>query len=101
MDFWTRRTESTDDRPQTTANHSITMMRNYGLWAVDCRPRLCGSERSEWRVVIDAPQPAADQMSCDEALALAAEPAVRLYRWDPPAVSLGLKHAGAPWGRAA
>ncbi len=40
---------------------------------------------------------AAEQMAIDERLAAAAQPAVRLFRWNRPAISLGLKQAPPPW----
>lgn len=47
-----------------------------------------------WRLIIDGPAPAARNMAVDEAMLEAAEaggapPTLRLYRWQPPAVSLG------------
>ena len=47
-----------------------------------------------WRLIIDGPARAARNMAVDEAMlraveAGAAPPTLRLYRWDPPAVSIG------------
>ncbi|WP_324669037.1 lipoate--protein ligase family protein [Geochorda subterranea] len=47
-----------------------------------------------WRLLVDPPGPAARNMAVDEAMLWAVEagiapPTLRLYRWDPPAVSLG------------
>jgi lipoate-protein ligase A len=50
---------------------------------------------AEWRLVddLDRARSATEQMAADEALldsvAAGAPPALRLYRWDPPALSLG------------
>ena len=38
-----------------------------------------------------------EQMACDERLALEAEPAVRLFTWHPPAISLGWKQPRPSW----
>lgn len=55
-----------------------------------------------WRLIIDPPDGAAWNMAVDEALLRAAErgtsgPVLRLYRWEPAAVSLGYFQE---WGRA-
>ena len=47
-----------------------------------------------WRLIVDGPAPAARNMAVDEAILSAVEageapPTLRLYRWAPPAVSLG------------
>ena len=47
-----------------------------------------------WRLLVDPPAPAARNMAVDEAMLWAVEsglapPTLRLYRWAPPAVSLG------------
>ena len=52
---------------------------------------------SEWRIIVDGPRPAAEQMARDEALAQEAAAAVRFYRWAPPAVSLGWKQPRPEW----
>ena len=51
----------------------------------------------EWRVIIDAPRPAAAQMVRDAALATETVPTLRLFRWDPPAISLGWKQPYPDW----
>ncbi len=48
----------------------------------------------EWRLIVDPPAAGAWNMAVDEALAEAVEagaspPLLRLYRWDPPCLSLG------------
>lgn len=40
---------------------------------------------------------AAEQMAIDERLAAAAQPNLRLFRWNRPAISLGLKQTPPPW----
>jgi lipoate-protein ligase A len=54
---------------------------------------------SRWRLVETGPRPGAWNMACDAALLAAAElpgfrPTLRLFAWDPPAVSLGHHQAG-------
>ena len=51
----------------------------------------------EWRVMVDGPCPAAEQMARDGTLAQEAAAAVRFYRWAPPAVSLGWKQKHPAW----
>jgi len=52
----------------------------------------------EWRVLApDWGQPAAQQMAFDERLAREAVPTVRLFLWNPPAVSLGRKQPCPEW----
>ena len=68
--------------------------------ASECRknrnvPRTLGSPN--WRVQVDAPRPAREQMSRDAALAAEAVPTLRLFRWDPPAMSLGWKQPYPEW----
>lgn len=56
----------------------------------------CGSLR--WRVIRDPPLPGHVNMARDHALALSLgtdEGALRLYRWDPPAVSFGRNEPAA------
>ncbi len=51
-----------------------------------------GPKVSQWRILIDPPLPAAENMARDHALALLrrdSEGALRFYRWKPPALSLG------------
>lgn len=50
-----------------------------------------------WRLKLDVLRASQEQMPFDEALAREAEPTVRLFVWDPPAVSLGLKQAQPGW----
>ena len=53
-----------------------------------------------WRLFQDGPGDAAWNMSVDEALLLGAPdapPALRLYTWREPSVSLGLRQAEPPW----
>ncbi|MCH6567311.1 MAG: lipoate--protein ligase family protein [Nitrospinae bacterium] len=54
----------------------------------------------EWRLLIDGPAPGAWNMAVDEAIFRAVEaspgpPTLRLYRWAPPAVSLGFGQSSA------
>ena len=51
----------------------------------------------EWRVVLDEPRPAAEQMAIDERLAREPRLTVRLFEWAAPAVSLGWKQAAPAW----
>jgi lipoate-protein ligase A len=44
---------------------------------------------------------AAEQMALDERLALEAQPSVRLFTWNPPAISLGFKQSLPDWFDAA
>lgn len=53
---------------------------------------------SSWRLLETGPRPGAWNMACDAALLTAAElpgfrPTIRLFAWDPPAVSLGRHQA--------
>lgn len=53
-----------------------------------------GSGAGRWRLLETGPRPGAWNMACDSALLAAAElpgfaPTLRLFAWDPPAVSLG------------
>ncbi len=50
-----------------------------------------------WRILIDQGRPAQDQMACDVALAGEPIPTLRLFRWDPPAISLGFKQPPPAW----
>src|SRR5262245_45051045 len=53
-----------------------------------------------WRLIQDGPADAAWNMSVDEALLLAAPgspPALRLYTWTEPSVSLGFRQAEPAW----
>ena len=49
------------------------------------------------RVIVDPPRGAAEQMALDERLALEAAPTLRLFRWDPPAFSLGWRQTRPTW----
>jgi lipoate-protein ligase A len=53
--------------------------------------------RNEWRVLLEGGRSAAEQMARDEALAQEALLSVRLFFWDPPAVSLGWKQPCPEW----
>ncbi len=53
--------------------------------------------RINWRIMIDRPQPARAHMAADERLAQAETPILRLWTWEPPAVSLGLKQPLPAW----
>ena len=55
---------------------------------------------SEWRILIEPPRSAREHMTRDEALALEGMPTVRLFVWDPPAVSLGFKQMAPDWCEA-
>ena len=50
-----------------------------------------------WRVVFGGASDAGEQMALDDALAREAGPAVRVFTWNPPAVSLGLKQPRPAW----
>jgi len=64
-----------------------------GAGAAD--PKGPGDRRGAWRLIIEErPRTGAENMAIDEALMLVhaegkSAPALRFYRWDPPAVSLG------------
>ena len=70
---------------------------------VDNGPRTEDRNKTErpfrrWRILIDdAARSAAEQMAVDCALAEEAVPTVRLFRWHPPAVSLGWKQLRPEW----
>lgn len=55
------------------------------------------SVESFWRLRLDVLRDSREQMGLDESLARAAAPAVRLFLWDPPAVSLGLRQPRPDW----
>jgi len=48
-------------------------------------------------VIVDAPHSAAEHMAFDEQLANEAKPAVRVFTWEPPALSLGFKQSVPDW----
>ncbi len=50
-----------------------------------------------WRVVVDEPQAAGEQMAVDIRAAQAALPAFRAFLWEPPAVSLGYRQVPPDW----
>ena len=50
-----------------------------------------------WRLILAGRQSAAEQMAYDEALAQDPIPTVRLFTWDPPAVSVGWKQPTPDW----
>jgi len=52
---------------------------------------------TDWRILIDEGCSAAEQMARDVELAAEPIPTLRLFRWDPPAVSLGLKQPPPAW----
>ena len=52
---------------------------------------------SPWRVVFGGASTAAEHMALDESLARKAEASVRVFTWNPPAVSLGLKQPRPEW----
>lgn len=54
-------------------------------------------QRRAWRLSLDLLRASEEQMPFDEALARAAAPSVRLFVWDPPAVSLGLRQPKPGW----
>ena len=54
-----------------------------------------------WRVIIDPSRSATEHMAHDEAFALEGVPMLRLFRWDPPAISLGWKQPYPEWLDAA
>lgn len=55
---------------------------------------------ADWRLLIEGPRPAREQMARDAQLGEDARPTVRWFTWDPPAVSLGLKQEVPAWLRA-
>jgi len=55
-------------------------------------PRVSG-----WRVLVESDRPAAEQMAIDARLAAQAMPAVRVFTWNQPAVSLGYKQQRPEW----
>ena len=69
---------------------------DHGLSTMDKRAS-CAC-RDEWRVFVDGTlRSAVEQMACDERLAQAAAPTVRVFRWDSPALSLGWKQLRPAW----
>ena len=50
-----------------------------------------------WRVIIGGARSAAEQMARDESLAQEIIPTVRLFTWQPPALSLGFKQVPPRW----
>ena len=50
-----------------------------------------------WRVLIGGARSAAEQMARDEALSRETIPTVRLFTWQPPALSLGFKQPHPAW----
>ena len=52
---------------------------------------------TEWRLLNEAPRPAAAQMARDAQVAADGVPTVRFFRWDPPALSLGFKQPRPEW----
>ncbi len=51
----------------------------------------------QWRVLMDGPVPAVEQMAFDGRLAHEARLTVRFFRWEPPAVSVGRKQLSPDW----
>lgn len=50
-----------------------------------------------WRVLVEPPCQAHEQMARDAELAQEGVPTVRCFEWDPPAVSLGFKQPRPAW----
>ncbi len=50
-----------------------------------------------WRIILDSPCPATEQMARDVTLATEAIPTVRLFRWDPPAISFARAQTPPTW----
>jgi lipoate-protein ligase A len=55
---------------------------------------------SGWRILREVGGSAGRQMARDEALAREATPTLRLFSWDPPAVSVGRRQRAPAWLRA-
>jgi lipoate-protein ligase A len=51
----------------------------------------------EWTVLFDGPRAAAAQMALDERLTAFERPMIRVFTWQPPAVSLGFKQPRPDW----
>jgi lipoate-protein ligase A len=62
-----------------------------------CARRTADVLETGWAVHWLDGETAAEQMAIDERLAAAARPTLRLFRWNRPAISLGLKQAPPPW----
>ena len=54
-------------------------------------------EQPAWRIILGGAQSAAEQMALDASLAQEAMPTVRLFTWQPPALSLGFKQPQPSW----
>ena len=52
---------------------------------------------SEWRVIVDRGRASHEQMTFDEQLAREVLPTLRLFFWEPPAISLGWKQRLPEW----
>ena len=52
---------------------------------------------TDWRVLNEAPRPASAQMARDVELAREPVLTLRVFRWDPPAISLGWKQPRPAW----
>jgi lipoate-protein ligase A len=52
---------------------------------------------TEWRMIVDGPRSALEQMRLDDRLAREALPTVRIYGWGAPAFSLGWKQPWPAW----
>lgn len=95
------RPASYESRGGQSIVHSKNPARNvlamdHGLWTMDRNG--IQAETVQWRILVDETQhSAAGQMALDRALAEAALPTVRLFRWNPPAVSLGWKQLQPEW----
>lgn len=50
-----------------------------------------------WQVCVDAPRSAAEQMACDVERAHQERLSVRMFTWDPPAISLGYRQVRPDW----
>ncbi len=60
-------------------------------------PRREPASWQGWRVILDEARATDEQMAHDERLAGEAIPTVRLFLWNPPAISLGFKQAPPTW----
>lgn len=60
-------------------------------------PRHESESGRGWRVILDEARATDEQMAYDERLAGDTIPTVRLFLWNPPAISLGLEQAPPAW----
>ena len=80
------------------AEGSRATTRDGPLGHVVRRPLGHSATRSlAWRVWCDMDRDVTEQMALDERLAREAQPLVRLFVWNAPAISLGLKQSPPDW----